>query len=214
MMFFNKSKFIFLHLGIIALLSFTSKVNAQTLEVGILGGGTYLLTDSVRAVPFEQPGWSVGGLVRYNFNTRWSARFSYNYMNFNNVIPGNDTVKINDISLVGEFNFFDYATGSKDDNFSPYLFGGISGLSYKIKSDTLRGSAALTFGVGLKYSLSDKIGVGFEWGMRKTFTDKLDNNDVDGNFFYGSDWYNFTGISITYKFNVVNLGACKYSRHK
>ncbi len=208
MMFFIKNKFVFLYLGM-ALLSFVSNVNAQTIEVGLSGGGAYLLTDSVRAVPFEQPGWSAGGVVRYNFNTRWSARFSYNYMNFKNVKPFNDTLSINDVSLVGEFNFFDYDIGSEKNNISPYLFGGISGLSYKISSDTLRGNAALTFGVGLKYSLSDRIGMGFEWGMRKTFTDKLDRNDIDGTFFYGSDWYNFTGISITYKFNVIKHGACR-----
>ena len=220
MVFIKKNKFIFLYL-VVALLSFNSLVKAQTIEAGITGGGAYLLTDSVKAVPFEQPGWSIGVITRYNFNSRWSARLSYNYMNFKNVAPYSDTVNINDISLIGEFNFFDYATGSEHNIFSPYLFGGVSGFIYKrypldnlgnvdlSKNKEIKFNGALTFGVGFKYSLSERLGLGLEWGMRKTFTDRLDNNDLNGTFFYGSDWYNYTGLSITYKFYILKSGTCK-----
>ena len=201
-----------------------SEVNGQSLEVGVSGGGAYMLNDSVRAIPFKNGGYSVGVIARYNFNTRWTVRFSYNYNNitYNRQSkydslgkPYNtlDTTHINDFSLVGEFNFLDYATGSKYYVFSPYLFGGFSGFTYngepeKEGKSTIKFNAALTFGIGLKYSISKNIGLGFEWGMRKTFTDSLDLDDKNGSFWYGSDWYNITALTLTYKLNIFK-NRCK-----
>ena len=184
-----------------------NNAKGQTLEVGVFGGGAYMLNDSVRAIPFKNGGFTVGVLGRYNINTRWAARFSYNFASINyNRMGRSDTVyntPVHDITLVGEFNFLDYATGSKYNNFSPYIFGGISG--FTCKNDI---SAAFTFGLGIKYSLTKKIGVGVEWGMRKTFTDTMDGSDFDGSFMYGSDWYNFTGVTITYKLDIFNQNRC------
>ncbi|MHB8258765.1 MAG: type IX secretion system protein PorG [Bacteroidia bacterium] len=103
-----------------------------------------------------------------------------------------------------EFNFWEYKTGDKNFIFAPYVFLGIGvfhfnpqahygnswidlrGLSTEGQGTPLNHSQkpyALTqpcipFGVGFKLSLSQQIGLGFEWGPRKTFTDYLD--DVSG----------------------------------
>ncbi len=184
-----------------------TEAKGQSLEVGISGGGSYMLNDSVRAAPFKNGGYSVGVLGRYNFNSRWAVRFSYNYnkINFNRQGEYNGiyTAVINDISMIAEFNFLDYVTGSKYYTFSPYLFGGVSGFVYNNSvADSVSFSGALTFGAGIKYSLTKKVGMGVEWGMRKTFTDNLDGDDKMGTFWYGSDWYGIVALSITYKFDI------------
>lgn len=100
-----------------------------------------------------------------------------------------------------EHNFFQYFTGSKKARFSPYIFGGVSLFSYNPKAEydgewyelqplgtegqgtTLypdRKEYALTqvslpFGIGFKWSLSRSVCFGGEWGMRKTFTDYIDD---------------------------------------
>ncbi len=193
---------------------FLPKAKGQSLEVGAFGGGAYLLNDYERAIPFKNGGYTMGALARLNFNTRWAVRLSYNYGHINYYTSDAQTTpaetSINDVSVVAEFNFFDYKTGgkSKSSIFSPYLLGGISGFAYD-SLNTSKFSGALTFGLGVKYSLTKKIGVGFEWAMRKTFTDNIDIDDRDGTFFYGSDWYNFTGITVTYKLDIFNSKRCK-----
>jgi hypothetical protein len=42
---------------------------------------------------------------------------------------------------------------------------------------------AIPFGIGAKMNVSKKVGIGLEWGPRKTFTDYLD--DVSGTY---PDW--------------------------
>lgn len=106
-----------------------------------------------------------------------------------------------DIGAQMELNFFRYFTGSQKSYFSPYIFGGIAIFSFNPKAEYNgewyelqplgtegqgttsypdRKTYALTnvsfpFGIGLKYSLSKSICIGAEWGMRKTFTDYMDD---------------------------------------
>ncbi len=118
----------------------------------------------------------------------------------------NFTTTVDDISLSGEFNFKDYFTGSRKNMFTPYLMGGVgmffytpkgenNGQLYDLRSLGTEGqndtalhlspykkySFALVFGFGFKYSLTRRIGLGFEWSMHKTFTDYLD--DVSTNYY-------------------------------
>ncbi|HRY97755.1 MAG TPA: DUF6089 family protein [Bacteroidales bacterium] len=100
-----------------------------------------------------------------------------------------------------ELNFFRYFTGSKKSRFSPYIFGGVSLFSfnpqaeydgewYELQPLGTEGQGttaypdkkiyaltqvAFPFGIGFKYSASRSICIGAEWGMRKTFTDYLDD---------------------------------------
>jgi len=100
-----------------------------------------------------------------------------------------------------ELNFLPYVTGHKDYYFAPYIFAGISAFGYNPKAlyegnwielqplgTEGQGTVhyydrapynlvalAIPFGVGFKYSISKNIACGFEWGMRKTNTDYLDD---------------------------------------
>ncbi len=154
-----------------------------------------------------------------------------------------------------EFNFLDYEIGNEKHRFTPYFFLGIGvfrfqprGLSNGTWVDLqplgtegqgLPGGAtkkkyrltqiSIPFGAGIKVWLSKNIGLSVDWGMRKTFTDYLD--DVSTRYYAPSklgkaaklsdpsigtdpnynnvgrqrgnpttkDWYAFAGITLTYK---------------
>lgn len=101
-----------------------------------------------------------------------------------------------------EFHFLPYYNGSLRSYWTPYIFAGAAMVyhrpkrdgndlrdygtegqynsQYLIPPDTERPeysyySFAMPFGIGLKYSFSKRIAASLEWGMRKTFTDYLDD---------------------------------------
>jgi opacity protein-like surface antigen len=106
--------------------------------------------------------------------------------------------KINEFSLVGEYYFFNLY----NQKFSPYIFGGLAvfhfdpyafngstqkiflkplstegqGLSqYPDRKPYSLTQLALPFGGGIKYAFTDNLRIGLELGMRKLFTDYLDD---------------------------------------
>lgn len=111
----------------------------QTLEIGPFGGITTYQGDINPLKFFNQFGYDYGGLVRYNYDTRWSFRFAYTHA----LLKGSDQkagwrperdlgfqTTVNDFALVAEFNFFDYYTGRREASISPYFFAGISFLKF------------------------------------------------------------------------------------
>lgn len=106
---------------------------------------------------------------------------------------------ITEFSAQLEFNFLNYAIGDDKAKFSPYIFGGIGAFVFdpqgQIKDEWIslqqlstegqglpRGPKAykltqftLPFGVGVKINVAKNMSLGLEWGMRKTFTDYLDD---------------------------------------
>lgn len=108
---------------------------------------------------------------------------------------------ITEAGLQLEINFFEYFIGSRMHSITPYIFGGASVFFFKpfgnvagsrVELQPLategQGTAAypdrdsynlysfsMPFGLGVKYSVNKLIGVGAEWGMRKTSTDYLDD---------------------------------------
>ena len=110
--------------------------------------------------------------------------------------------KVHDVALLAEFNFFDYFTGSKRNGLSPYIFGGISVFHFNPKADdgtelcdimtdvnsdssmpadsTLNAkygkyAASIPFGVGVKYSVSNRLGLALEWRWNLALTDWIDD---------------------------------------
>lgn len=112
-----------------------------------------------------------------------------------------------DASGLFEFNFLDFFVGSKRNRFTTFLFAGFSAFYFNPKADgvALRPlgtegqnypevsgrepysniSFAFPFGLGAKYSIAPKLGIAVEWGLRKTFTDYLD--DVSTTYFKETD---------------------------
>ncbi|MDD7276853.1 MAG: DUF6089 family protein, partial [Bacteroidales bacterium] len=175
--------------------------------VGPSVGLSYYMGDINPKMPLRQSRLGLGAVVRYYGGTRWAFRLSYSYLN----LHGDDAVSnymperglafkttAHDVSIVAEFNFFDYFTGSKRSYISPYIFGGISGFYFNPKAldgTQLSGiitdvegyesepkspkysnwSASVPFGVGVKYSAGKKVGLALEWRMDLTFTDWIDD---------------------------------------
>jgi hypothetical protein len=239
---------------------------AQTAEVGFFGGLSYYLGDINPGIHFLMSKPAYGALARVNLDTRWTVKLNY----YRGEVKGDDKTgktnpdrnlrfesKISDIAVTGEFNFYDYMTGSRKNTLTPYIFGGIGVVIFnptaggvKLKSVGTEGQQigfdgrkpyslvafTIPFGVGFKYSLNRRFSVTGEWGMRKTFTDYLD--DVSTTYYLNgsqitddpeqllsdptknhlayeergnpttNDWYNFSGITLTYKFRLYNKNKC------
>ncbi len=216
------------------------KVDAQIIEVGVTGGLSYYNGDLNPGKQFYNNGLTLGGMVRYYDNTRWAFRFQYSNMTlqatdetgFYEPVEDSFTTMVNDFALLAEFNFFDYWTGSNKDFFTPYLMLGFSVFNYKTTTTDLNGvvtekepatSFSIPFGVGLKYSLTNRIGVTLEWMIHKSAKDDID--DVEDNFHteygqdgseeriklplaYRCDWYSMLGLSVVYRFNLPKKAAC------
>ena len=61
---------------ITVILLFQAKIYAQTMEVGLFGGGSYYLGDINPGMHLQQIKPAVGVIARYNHDTRWSLRLS------------------------------------------------------------------------------------------------------------------------------------------
>lgn len=145
-----------------------------------------------------------GVLGRYNFNDFFAIRLGINYTwvaGQDANVRNDDFVRSRNLSfrssilegaLIGEINLPGYQPYGLYRPFSPYLFVGIAAAKFNPKAryegnwvvlqplQTEGNSygtvtAAIPFGLGVKYALSDKINIGLELGSRLTFTDYLDD---------------------------------------
>ncbi|MEN8223833.1 MAG: DUF6089 family protein [Bacteroidota bacterium] len=239
----------------------------KTMEVGLFGGGSYYIGDLNPAYHFLMSKPAYGLVARLNLDSRWTVKLSaYSGEvagddNISGVVNHRELFfnsEITDISAVLELNFFNYITGSTRHFLTPYIFGGIGMFMFKPEANgvSLRElgtegqnigfdgrtpyettQLAIPFGLGFKYSLTKRLGFAFEWGLRKTFTDYID--DVSTTYYlFGktidpadageilsdptmthkayqgrgnsktNDWYAFFGVSITYKFRLGGNKRC------
>lgn len=203
------------NLLLVALLAFSiSEIKAQDKEWGgFLGISVYNGDLAQSPVPIRGMRPAIGGLYRYNFNTHWAIKTGLNvgYIASYDKYSGEGTLResrnlsfhspLVELSVVGEYNFMKYVSGSRKYRFTPYVFGGIAGFYFNPKT-FLNGdeynlrtipteqsqidnpyspiAIAIPMGLGFKYSLGRKKlwNIGFEFGWRMTFTDNID--DVSG----------------------------------
>jgi len=103
--------------------------------------------------------------------------------------------RIRDFYLISEFNFLDYRISNDKHKFSMFLFAGISAFNFQpmgnlggenwVQLQPLRTEGqssgyklwqmGVPFGVGIKVNVARNVGIGLEWGPRKTFTDYIDD---------------------------------------
>ncbi|MDB4835299.1 DUF6089 family protein [Cyclobacteriaceae bacterium] len=133
-----------------------------------------------------------------------AANITGNEAKSNHPLPGLNqrdlSATLTEISALLEYNFFDFRSLKPRNNFPfcPYLFGGLGlGTVWAGESPAF---VAIPFGAGIKIKAGNRMNLGFEFGARKTFTDKLDGitNSIDPNSSSNQDWYYFTGVSISY----------------
>ncbi len=123
-----------------------------------------------------------------------------------------------------EFNFLKYVVGDKKHFISPYIFIGASVFNFNPKAQyggswyslqplgtegqgtTIVGAKknyalttiAIPFGLGVKVSPFKFLSIGLEWGIRKTFTDYIDDvstNYADPNLLYSMNGSMATALS-------------------
>jgi len=158
----------------------------------------------------KTPSPAFAAIARYNFNTRTSLRLDLGAGR----LAGRDSLSENafqksrnlsfrtdyiDASFGFEFNFFNLVHGSREDYFTPYLFGGLALAYYNPKaklddqwyalrylgtegqhvgSEYAQIAAGVTYGFGIKMDFNDVWSFNAELAVRQLGTDYLD--DVSG----------------------------------
>ena len=139
--------------------------------------------------------------------------------------------QVQDFTVQAEVNYLRYMLGNKKASFSSYLTAGLGVMYYPYDHDPVflgtinprhnKGmaearhsvvTATIPFGMGFKFNVGSRMGMGIEYQMRKLMNDRLDNLDdplahynQDGNevtyrnMFHNNDWVGFLGLHLTYK---------------
>jgi len=208
----------------------------QSVDVGFFGGAGTYFGDMTKISIQKSVNPAYGSFVRYNFNPRYALRF--NVINGNIGAEGEFeseywkfSKNVLDISLQFEFNYFKYIVGDIETPYSTYLFGGIGMQTYNYEMNQInlvqivdptyfaKASSSgpvitptIPFGIGFKVNLSKRWGLGIESGLRKSFSDKLDNLDDPLNYtnqdgvqiiytdsYHNNDWTAYMGFHLVYK---------------
>ncbi len=207
-------------------------VFSQHTEIGIMLGTSYYIGEinpGIHVINQVRP--AAGIFYRKNMNKRYSLRGGMNLamLAASDKMSGSQISAVRDLSFsanmfegygILEFNFIPYQINNYNtSNFTPYVFIGVSMFVVDINVDKKVINAidqddvvedvaapAIPFGLGIKLNFVENLGVGIEWGMRKTFTDKIDGiPDLDENGYQlgnsqNNDWYGIVGITLNYKF--------------
>ncbi len=212
-----------------------------TADIGVWGGTSMYIGDLDETNPLLPLSPNFGGYFRYNFNARVALRAMFLTGSFSDegLIENNPamfTKKVQDFSLQMEINFLKYVLGVDKTPFSTYVTAGV-GVAYfpyfmdpafisQVNPQHNKGNFPIDesvvtptfpFGIGFKYSIGPRLGMGIEYQMRKLFSDKLDNLDdplahkvLDSNgttkeiitytdLVHNNDWSGYLGIHLTYK---------------
>ena len=186
-------------------------------EVGPLLGMTGYLGEANNGNLFKHPSFTIGGLFRYAHNSRWAFKANLNYANIRgdsmydeSWYPDGANYKMSshliDLGLTAEFNFLNYGIGptyKKYKRISPYMVAGV-GFVFAICDGHNQASFTIPFGIGVKYKLKDRLNLGFEFTMRKEFSDRIDGFsdlfDIKHSFAKNTDWYSFATFTVAYEF--------------
>lgn len=181
----------------------STAANAQIMEVGANVGAAGYIGDLNPSNPLDFSGVAFGVFVKGNLDPYWAVGLHYNYgrikandANSSNADFRNRNLNfstpLNELSLQVDFNFLDYFSGGGTRNFSPYIFAGLGGVlfnpkatyggnTYELRYYETEGvkyknyAVTIPFGVGMKYRISDRVGIFSQIGYRVAGTDYLDD---------------------------------------
>ena len=186
-------------------------------EIGPVLGMTGYLGEANNGNLFKHPSVTGGGIFRYNHNSRWAFKANLNYANIRGnskdiemTYPDDEEYSVSasliDLGLTAEFNFLNFGRGpmyKKYKPISPYMVAGV-GFVFAINKGHNQASFTVPIGIGVKYKYKDRLNMGFEFTMRKEFSDRIDGySDLFGikhSFAKNTDWYSFAMLSVTYEF--------------
>ena len=204
-------------------------------EIGVFGGASYYLGEINLSKQFYSPRSAIGPIYRYPINERYAIRGSVIFSgiqgddkDFNSLYQQQRNrrfyTSLYDITAQFEFNFLPYTTRKKDlDKYSTYI---ATGGTFFIAHDALHAyQFAIPLSLGFKFNITKRMGAGFEWTFRKTFTDGLDlitgfdeipiqneNGRIQkqSGYYNDKDWYSFGGVFLTYRFRVGGIACPAY----
>lgn len=187
-------------------------------EMGPAVGITGYLGEINNGNMYKMPRIAGGGIFRYNLNTRWAIKGNLLYVNLagdskniESQFPLDEQYKFKahvvDLGAQVEFNFFHFGQGARYKNYkriTPYMVAGLGAELSFVDGKTSFG-AVLPLGAGVKFRLKERLNLGFEFTMRKSFSDKVDGySDLNGykhGFAKNTDWYSVGMFTITYEFS-------------
>ena len=207
-----------LFIALFTMLTVTAAVAQQyKYEVGPSLGMTGYLGEANNGNLFKHPSFTLGGIFRYNHNSRWAFKANLNYANIRgnskddeNQYPDGIDYDFNssliDVGFTAEFNFLNFGRGpmyKKLKPISPYMVAGV-GFVFAICDGHNQASFTIPFGIGVKYKHKEKLNMSFEFTMRKEFSDRIDGlSDLYGikhSFAKNTDWYSFAQFTVSYEF--------------
>jgi hypothetical protein len=181
----------------------------QKWEIGIQLGPSNYQGDLAQDITFNETHVAGGIFLKKNPSQYFSHCFSLmqgeisgsdNNFNSQKIRNLSFQTNITELSYQLEFNFFPFSFGLKHEDFTPYVFTGLSlfyfnpktiykGQIFELNKLDTEGKVAgnsekrtyslyqlaIPIGGGLKFSISDKIIVGINVGFRTAFTDYLDD---------------------------------------
>ncbi len=191
--------------SIIVLFTLGIKLQAQNLHLNLTAGAMNYTGDlQDKAYTFSQSHFAGGVGVSYDITDHLSLRAGVllGKVSANDKYGRNAARNLNFSSNITEFNVGAqyYITPLADHFITPYVFAGLAvyhfnpytfdttGKKYYLKPLSTEGEGfvsgrsnynltqlAVPFGAGVKFSLSENVNVGVEFGLRKLFTDYLDD---------------------------------------
>ena len=195
------------------------------------GGGigmTGYLGDANTANLWSHPGVDGMLLFRYMRNPRiafktglYVGTLSGNTEDMTDVLPDASQFKFSttffELSEMFEFNFFNYGIGEnyrKLKRWSPYITAGLGATVWTTDGYT-GGAFTLPFGIGAKYKINERLNLGLEFLMKKTFSDRLDGellsdpHAIKSGFAKNTDWYSTLTVTLSYEFSK-RCATCNY----
>ena len=175
-------------------------------EVGVAAGGGFVLGDVNRCLfRYLQP--TAGGFIKYKFNGHYELRLQLDagILGIGKVNDAFRTQRFVAPQVLGEFNFFNYGA-PRWEAFSswvtPTLMVGLGGIIFG--SDGLRCTLTIPMGVGVKFKLSNRVNMGANWIVTKTFSDRVDDVDnplgLNKGVWNNRDWYSTAQIYLSINF--------------
>ena len=189
----------------IACLSLSLKAQKSNEIGFFFGGAYYIgdLNPSAHFNSLTRP--ALGLIFRHNFNSRFAIAYTGFFGSIQGIDSRSNSYEqqqrnlsfrstLYEFGFRGEFNFIDYKIGDDRHSFTPFMFlgAGVFNFNPKASFDNLwvalqplktegqtkpyqKTQVAIPFGAGVRINLSKRIGFLAEWGMRKTFTDYIDD---------------------------------------
>ncbi|MCX6286498.1 MAG: DUF6089 family protein [Bacteroidetes bacterium] len=178
-----------------------------------------------RELAFSSPVTDISAVAEFNFfdfylgsRKNWITPYIYAGFSFFMFNPQNGGVSLQSIGTEGQT------------------------VGYEGRTPYKKFSFGIPFGLGVKVSLARRLGLAVFWEMHKTFTDYIDdvsktyylngsaiNKDDPSQFLSdptmsyspgmqrgnsrNNDWYSFSGVTLTYKFNLLGRRRCRDLEH-